>query len=61
VPDRLDGSAPAVLTSLMQSRLAGLADHHAIYRTLPALDGLLILSVAAYLYLSSRGRGVILR
>jgi hypothetical protein len=50
-----------VLTSLMQSRLAGLADHHAIYRALHALDGLLILSVAAYLYLSSRGRGVILR
>jgi Family of unknown function (DUF6220) len=45
-----------LLTSLVQSLLAGLADHHAIYGALHALDGLLILSVAAYLYLSSRGR-----
>jgi hypothetical protein len=39
-----------VLTSLMQSLLAGLADDHAIYGGLHAFDGLLILGIAGYLY-----------
>ena len=42
------------LTSLMQSLLAGLADSHAIYGGLHALDGLLILGIAGYLYVRSR-------
>lgn len=45
-----------VLTSLMQSLLAGLADNHAIYGGLDALDGLLILGIAACLYARSRQR-----
>jgi hypothetical protein len=45
-----------VLTSLMQSLLAGLADDHAIYGGLNAFDGLLILGIAAYLYARSRQR-----
>jgi hypothetical protein len=46
-----------LLTSLVQSLLAGLADNQAIYGALHALDGLLILSAAGYLYyLSARGR-----
>jgi len=45
-----------LLTSLMQSLLAGLADNHAIYGGLHALDGLLILGVAGYLYAGSRQR-----
>ena len=45
-----------VLTSLMQSLLAGLADDHAVYGGLHAFDGLLILSIAAYLYVRSRQR-----
>jgi hypothetical protein len=40
----------------MQSALAGLADSHAIYGALHALDGLLILSIAGYLYARSRRR-----
>jgi hypothetical protein len=52
------GSAVLVLlTSLMQSLLAGLADNHAIYGGLHALDGLLILGIAGYLYVWSRRRG----
>jgi len=43
-----------VLTSLMQSLLAGLADDHAVYGGLHAFDGLLILGIAAYLYVRSR-------
>lgn len=51
------GSAALVLlTSMMQSVLAGLADSHAIYGALHALDGLLILSIAGYLYARSRRR-----
>ena len=46
----------AVLTSLMQSLLAGLADDHAIYGGLHAFDGLLILGIAAYLYARSQQR-----
>ena len=45
-----------VLTSLMQSLLAGLADDHAVYGGLHAFDGLLILGIAAYLYVRSRQR-----
>jgi hypothetical protein len=45
-----------VLTSLMQSLLAGLADDHAIYGSLHAFDGLLILGIAGYLYVRSRQR-----
>ena len=55
--DAIIGSAALVLlTSLMQSALAGLADSHAIYGALHALDGLLILSIAGYLYARSRRR-----
>ena len=43
-----------LLTSLMQSLLAGLGDNHAIYGGLHALDGLLILSIAGYLYFRAR-------
>jgi hypothetical protein len=53
------GSAVLVLlTSLMQSLLAGLADSHAIYGGLHALDGLLILGIASYLYVWSRRRAL---
>jgi hypothetical protein len=45
-----------LLTSLMQSLLAGLADNHAAYGGLHALDGLLILGIAGYLYVRSRRR-----
>lgn len=45
-----------LLTSLMQSLLAGLADDHAIYGGLHAFDGLLILGIAAYLFVRSRQR-----
>jgi len=47
----ITGSAVlVVLTSLMQSLLAGLGDDHAAYGALHALDGLLILGVAGYLF-----------
>ncbi len=53
----ITGSAVlVVLTSLMQSLLAGLADDHAIYGGLHAFDGLLILGIAGYLYVRSRQR-----
>jgi len=45
-----------VLTSFMQSLLAGLGDNHAIYGGLHALDGLLILAIAGYLYIRTRQR-----
>ena len=45
-----------VLTSLVQSLLAGLADDHSIYGGLHAFDGLLILGIAGYLYARSRQR-----
>ena len=51
------GSAALVLlTSVMQSVLAGLGDSHAVFGALHALDGLLILSTAGYLYARSRRR-----
>ena len=53
----ISGSAVlVVLTSLVQSLLAGLADDHAIYGGLHAFDGLLILGIAGYLYARSRRR-----
>jgi len=53
----ITGSAMlVVLTSLMQSLLAGLADDHAIYGGLHAFDGLLILGIAGYLYARARQR-----
>ncbi len=53
----ITGSAVLVLlTSMMQSLLAGLADDHAVYGGLHAFDGLLILGIAAYLYARSRQR-----
>jgi hypothetical protein len=45
-----------VLTSLVQSLLAGLADDHAVYGGLQAFDGLLILGIAGYLYARARQR-----
>jgi hypothetical protein len=39
-----------VLTSLVQSLLAGLGEDHAVYGALHALDGLLILATAGYLF-----------
>jgi hypothetical protein len=51
------GSAVLVLlASLMQSLLAGLGEDHAVFGALHALDGLLILGIAAYLYFWSRRR-----
>ena len=51
------GSAVLVLlTLLMQSLLAGFAEDHVVFGALHALDGLLILSIAAYLYYWSRRR-----
>ena len=56
--DAIAGSAVlVVLTSLVQSLLAGLADDHALYGGLHAFDGLLILGIASYLYVRSRQRG----
>jgi hypothetical protein len=53
----ITGSAVlVVLTSLMQSLLARLADDHAIYGGLHAFDGLLILGIGGYLYVRSRQR-----
>lgn len=46
----------AVLTNLVQSLLAGLADHTAVYGALHALDGLAIVGVATFLYASARRR-----
>jgi hypothetical protein len=49
------GSALLVLlTSLVQSLLAGLGEDHALYGALHALDGLLILGTAGYLFFWSR-------
>ena len=43
-----------VLTSLVQSLLVGLGKDHAAYGGLHALDGLLILGIAGYLYARAR-------
>jgi len=45
-----------LLTSFVQSLLAGLADDHVIFGALHAVDGLLILAIPAYMYASSRRR-----
>jgi len=45
-----------VQTTLLQSLLAGLADHAALYGGLHALDGLLVLGIAGFLYATSRRR-----
>jgi Mn2+/Fe2+ NRAMP family transporter len=45
-----------VQTTLLQSLLAGLADNAALYGGLHALDGLLVLGIAGYLYATSRRR-----
>jgi hypothetical protein len=51
------GSAVLVLlTGLMQSLLAGLGEDTAFYGALHALDGLLILATAAYLFVEARRR-----
>lgn len=51
------GSAVLVLlTNLMQSLLVGFAEDHVVFGALHALDGLLILGIAAYLYFWSRRR-----
>jgi hypothetical protein len=47
-----------LLTSFVQSLLAGLADDHVIFGALHAADGLLILAIPAYLYVWSRRRTV---
>jgi hypothetical protein len=53
----ITGAAVLVLlTSLMQSLLAGLAEDHALYGGLHAFDGLLILGIAGYLYVRSPQR-----
>jgi len=49
------GSAVLVLlTGLMQSLLAGFAEDHVAFGALHALDGLLILGIAGYLYARTR-------
>jgi len=45
-----------ILTSFVQSLLASLADHHAVYGALHATDGLLILAIPTYLYFWSGHR-----
>ena len=53
----IGGSAVLVLlTGLMQSLLAGFAEDHVIFGALHALDGLLILGIAGYLYYWARRR-----
>jgi hypothetical protein len=39
-----------LMTAMLQSLLAGLADDHVIFGALHATDGLLILAIPAYLY-----------
>ena len=45
-----------VQMTLLQSLLAGLADNAALYGGLHALDGILVLAIAGYLYAMSRRR-----
>src|SRR5262249_25571546 len=45
-----------LLTSLVQSLLAGLADNHVIFGAFHAADGLLILAIPGYLYIWSGRR-----
>lgn len=56
-PGRLPLALAIVLvvqTNLLQSLLAGLADNAALYGGLHALDGLLVLAIAGFLYASAR-------
>ena len=57
------GVAPVVLsgvmvvqTALLQSLLDGLADHAALYGGLHALDGIVLLGIAGFLYVASGRR-----
>lgn len=57
------GAAPVVLsavlivqTALLQSLLVGLVDNAALYGGLHALDGILLLGIAGFLYATSRRR-----
>ena len=55
-PGALPVAASGVLvvqTTLLQSLLAGLADNTALYGGLHALDGLLVLGIAGFLYASA--------
>ena len=53
----ITGSAVLVLlTSLVQSLLAGLGEDHAVYGALHALDGLFVIGIASYLFFWSRQR-----
>jgi hypothetical protein len=45
-----------LLVALVQSLLAGLADHTVWFGGLHALDGLAILGIATFLYLAARRR-----
>ncbi|MGI9006039.1 MAG: DUF6220 domain-containing protein [Streptosporangiaceae bacterium] len=45
-----------LMTSVLQSLLAGLADSHVIFGALHATDGLFILAIPAYLYVWSGRR-----
>jgi hypothetical protein len=45
-----------VQTTLLQGLLAGLADNAALYGGLHALDGILVLAIAGFLYAMSRQR-----
>jgi Family of unknown function (DUF6220) len=45
-----------LMTSVLQSLLAGLADNHVIFGALHATDGLFILAIPAYLYVWSGRR-----
>ena len=45
-----------VQTTLLQSLLAGLGDNAALYGGLHALDGILVLAIAGFLYAMSRRR-----
>jgi hypothetical protein len=58
-PGALPVAASGVLvvqTTLLQSLLAGLAGNTALYGGLHALDGLLVLGIAGFLYASARRR-----
>ena len=45
-----------VQTALLQSLLDGLADHAALYGGLHALDGIVLLGIAGFLYVASGRR-----
>ena len=55
VPVVLSG-VMVVQTALLQSLLDGLADHAALYGGLHALDGIVLLGIAGFLYATSRRR-----